>query len=127
MSRVPAPSDGGDQGLADQGGTVGAARQQAGVAHEVGDLAAGAPGPVRAHRQQPAAQLAHRASRTRPHGRRASPQSGQRSLRRASASLAAAVSKTSSIVHPARFCPGHRLTKGGAGVAAWHRQTLGAT
>ena len=58
---VPASLGGGDQGLADQGGAVSAARQQARVEHDVGDLAAGAAGPVRARRQQGAAQLADRA------------------------------------------------------------------
>ena len=43
---VPAPPGGGHQGLADQAGGVGAARQQAGVEDHVGDIAAGAPGPV---------------------------------------------------------------------------------
>ncbi len=48
-----------------------------------------------------------------PHGRSGWPQSGQPSLRRASAMLAAAVSKTSIIVHPARIGLAVSSAKGG--------------
>ncbi len=58
---VPAPLGGGDQGLSDQVGGAGVARQQASVEHDVGDGTAGAPGPVRTHRPHCAAQLADRA------------------------------------------------------------------
>ena len=112
-SRCPRPS-GGDQGLADQAGGVGAARQQDGVEHDVGDVAAGAPGPVRAHRPHAAAQLTDGALAAPPPSFRAWPQSGQRSMRRASAHLAAVVSKTSIIIHPARLWPGRLAGKRGS-------------
>ena len=57
---VPAPVGRGDQGLADQAGGVGAAGQQPGVEHDVGDRAAGAPGTVWAHRHGRAARLPDR-------------------------------------------------------------------
>ena len=126
---VPASLGGGDQGLADQGGAVGAARQQARSSTTWVTWQ-----PVQRARSGRAVSRAPPSSRTvrsrvRPHGRRAAPQSGQGSLRRASASLAAAVSKTSSIVHPARFGPGRRLPEGGswccslAPAAAWRNLT----
>jgi hypothetical protein len=52
---VPGPEGGGGQGLPDQPGGIGAAREQPGVEHDVGDGAAGAQRPVRAHGHQCAA------------------------------------------------------------------------
>ena len=55
---VPVPAGGGGQGLPDQAGGVGAARQQPGVQHHVGGAAAGAPRAVRADGQRRAAGVA---------------------------------------------------------------------
>ncbi len=111
----------------DRLGGVGAARQQPGIEHDVGDVAAGAERPVRAHPDQRAVQVADRALAGVPHGRSGWPQSGQPSLRRASAILAAAVSKTSIIVHPATIVPAVSSGQGAAGVAAWHLTAARAT
>src|SRR6185437_9412779 len=62
-----------------------------------------------------------------PHGRSGWPQPGQPSLRRASAILAAAVSKTSIIAHPARIGPAVTPAPGAAGVAACHPAAARAT
>ena len=58
---VPVPAGGGDQGLPDQPGGVGAARQQARIEHHVGGTAAGAQRTVRADCQQRPAGVADRA------------------------------------------------------------------
>ena len=55
---VPVPASGRGQGLSDQPGGVGAARQQPGVQHHVGDAAAGAQRAVRADGQRRAAGVA---------------------------------------------------------------------
>jgi DNA replication protein DnaC len=55
---VPVPASGRGQGLPDQPGGVGAARQQPGVQHHVGDAAAGAQRAVRADGQRRAAGVA---------------------------------------------------------------------
>jgi hypothetical protein len=53
------------------------------------------------------------------HGRRGAEQSGQRSIRSASARPAATTSTTSIIVHPVTFTPGHHDRQGAARVAPW--------
>jgi hypothetical protein len=58
---VPVPECGGDQGLPGHASGIGAAWQQPGIQHDVGDTAAGAQRPVRAHRRQHAAEFADRA------------------------------------------------------------------
>jgi hypothetical protein len=105
---VPGPEGGAEQGVADQGDGVAAARQQPGVEHDVGDSAAAAPRPVgRTVISVPPRSRTVR-SRACPHGRITWPQAGQASLPQASSSRAAWVSRTSIIVHAVRIAwPSH--------------------
>ena len=124
---VPGPGGGTEEGLADQGDGVAAARQQPGLEQDVGEAAAAAQCPVRAHRDQRPGQVPDRPLAgvpPRPH-HLAAGRAGQ---------LAAGQQ------HPGRFgvedldhrpCRQDRLAvssgEGSAGVAAWHQIAARAT